>query len=49
MVMLRSPLEIPAKHQSLFGESELIPPQLHIIEEEASVIPCHFNIRENKD
>jgi hypothetical protein len=49
MVMLRSLLEIPANHRSLFGESEVIAPEPLIIEEGATVIPRHFNIRESKD
>jgi len=49
MVMLRSLLEIPENHRSLFGESELVPPDPLIMEEEPTVIPRHFNHRESKD
>jgi hypothetical protein len=49
MVMLRSLLEIPANHRSLFGESEVIAPEPLIIEEGATVIPRHFKIRESNN
>lgn len=49
MVMLHSLVEIPANHRSLFGESEVIPPEPLIIEEGATVIPRHFNNRDSKD
>lgn len=49
MVMLHSLVEIPASHRSLFGESQVIPPEPLIIEEGATVIPRHFNIRDSKD
>jgi len=49
MVTLRSMLEIPANHRSLFGESEVIALEPQIIEEGATVIPRHFKIRESKN
>ena len=49
MMMLRSLLEIPGNHRSLFGESEVIAPEPLIMEENPTVIPRHFNSRDSKD
>ena len=47
--MLQSLAQIPGTHPSLFGESEVIAPEPLVIEEDATVIPRRFNVRDSKD
>lgn len=49
MEMLRSLLEIPGNHRSLFGESEVIGPVPLIMEGNPTVIPRHYNHLDTKN
>jgi hypothetical protein len=48
-VMLQSLANIPGNHPSLFGESELIPAQPLIIEEDPTVLPRHLTASASDD
>ena len=47
--MLRSLASIPPNHPSLFGEHLVVKPEPLVIEEDATILPRRFNIKETKD
>ena len=47
--MLRSLASIPPNHPSLFGEDLVVKPEPLVIEEDATILPRRFNIKETKD
>lgn len=47
--MLRLLASIPPNHPSLFGEHLVVKPEPLVIEEDATILPRRFNIKETKD